>query len=102
MKRHIPVVPDLDNEAGSRGTGWSMWVIVGLGGLFAVLGLLTLAFPARATDLNTRFSNERARQADSAHWWGRSSARIRFAGVAMLLVGVAVVGAGFIGGHHAR
>lgn len=79
-----------------------MWVIVGLGGFCVVLGLLGLAFPVAATKLNTRLSNGRARQADPRHWWGRSSARIRFAAVAAAVVGVMVIISGFVGGHKAH
>jgi uncharacterized membrane protein HdeD (DUF308 family) len=77
-----------------------MWLIVGLGGALAVVGLLLLAFPTRATELNTRFSTESAKRADPGHWWGRSGARVKAAGIVNLLVGVIVVVAGLAGGHR--
>lgn len=81
-----------------------MWVIVGMGGFFVLLGLLGLAFPATATKLNTRFSNARAKQAfaDPKHWWDRSASQMRFAAIASMVVGGMGIIAGFVGGHKAH
>ena len=79
-----------------------MWVIVGLGAVFVVLGVLTLVFPDRASSADRGFSTVKTRQLDPNHWTGQPRARIRLAGICMGIVGTLVVIAGFVGSNHAK
>lgn len=77
-----------------------MIVILALGIIACLLGGAMLALPGRLGAFEQRVNSARANAAIPGFWHGRMNARMRFAGAIMLVCGVLIIIAAFVGSHH--
>ena len=77
-----------------------MIVILVLGIVAALIGLVLLAAPRRATAFEHRVNSDQANAGIPGFWQGRMNTRMRLGGVIFLVCGVLIVVAAFVGSHQ--